>query len=359
MKEIYLKQEDCLSDEDTEKLKGTFLDKSHYNILCDSEDTKVYKPDGSVLFVYLKRVLHKDVCKVAFPSLREAWAQSQNRGIAAGILPENPELRHGNRVKKAAPGFGTATRARPLKLDGTVSNTNYAQQVDSGIIGFMDRNARFPYCRQTAFTMKEVEKWKAALPFIAAVDRVFAKYAPERYKAQRAIVEKTSPDFVIGDTVFTTVTVNFNWQTAVHKDAGDYKEGFGVLSALCAGKFIGGYYTYPKFKVAADLRTRDVILADVHEWHGNTPLIGNPGYERISNVFYYRNNMYHCGRGEEELERVKNRKIRGGEPVNGPIEKLKEERNGIQKDLEKQCLTKYGFHENKDGVCTRCGVCLE
>lgn len=318
MKEIFLKQEDCLSDEDTDKLKASFLDNSHWNILCQDEDTKVYKPDGTVLLVYLKNVLSPLVCEKAFPSLRKAWSMSQNRGMAAGLLSDDPELRHGNRVKKAAPGFTTKTRARPLKEDGTVSSTSYAQQVESGIIGFMDRNARFPYCRQTAFLVKEVDKWKAAIPFIKAVDGVFAKYAPERYVIQKAIIDKTSPDFVIGNTAFTTVTVNHNWQTAVHKDAGDYKEGFGVLSALCAGNFDGGYYTYPKYKVAANLRTRDVILADVHEWHGNTPIVGIVGaYSRISCVFYYRNNMHYCGRAEEESERVKKRKPRSGEPING------------------------------------------
>jgi hypothetical protein len=35
------------------------------------------------------------------------------------------------------------------------------------------------------------------------------------------------------------------------------------------------------------MRDRDVLLADVHEWHGNTPLLGVPGgYQRISTVFY-------------------------------------------------------------------------
>lgn len=317
MNVIQLKEENCLSDEETEKLKGTFLNDSHWNILCQDEDTTVLKPDGSVLLIYLRHVLPSDICTQAYPSLREAWAQSQNRGIAAGILPADVKLAHGNRVKKAAPGFISGTRARPLKEDGTVSNTNYAQQVDSGIIGYMDRNARFPYCRQTAFTQKHVEKWDAALPFIRGVNQVFSKYAPERYAVQKEVVDRTSPDFVIKGTVFTTVTVNHNWQTAVHKDAGDYKEGFGVLSALCAGKFYGGFYTYPKFKVAANLRTRDVILADVHEWHGNTPIVGaKKNYERISCVFYYRNNMHYCGRAEEESTRVKNRKIRAGEPVN-------------------------------------------
>jgi hypothetical protein len=326
MKEIYIKEEDCLTPEETEKFKGTFVDDSHWNILVNSEDTIVYKPDGSVLLMYFKKVLPASICKKAWPSLREAWSMSQNRGIAAGILPENPELRHGNRVKKAAPGFITGTRARPLKMDGTVSNTNYAQQVESGIIGYADRNARFPYCRQTSFTQKHVEKWVEAIPFIQAVDQVFAKGHPDRYKIQKDLIEKTSKDFVIPGTAFTTVTVNHNWTTAVHKDAGDLKEGFGVLSVLRAGKFTGGYYTYPRFKVAVDLGTRDVILADVHEWHGNTQIVGiKNAFERISMVFYYRNNMRYCGTSAEELERVKKRKIRGGEPVNDKEEDIKDD----------------------------------
>lgn len=319
MKEIYIKEEDCLSDQETESLKGTFLTNKHYNILAKNEDTIAYKPNGEILLIYKKNVLSDGVCKNAWPSLRKAAVMSQNRGIAAGILSDNPELRHGNRVKKAAPGFISKMRARPLKQDGTVSNTNYAQQVESGIIGYFDRNARFPYCRQTAFLIKDADKWENVLPFIRSVDAVFKKNCPERYNIQKAKIEETSDDFVINGTAFTTITVNKNWQTAVHQDKGDLREGFGVLSALCAGNFKGCYFCYPKYKVAVDLRTRDVVLADVHEWHGNTPIIGleidgKKHYERISCVFYMRANMVYCGTAKDEEERAKNRKR--GDKVN-------------------------------------------
>lgn len=50
----------------------------------------------------------------------------------------------------------------------------------------------------------------------------------------------------------------------------------------------------------------DVLLADVHEWHGNTPLVPTRWpYERISFVFYYRAKMLECGSAAEELERAK------------------------------------------------------
>jgi hypothetical protein len=51
----------------------------------------------------------------------------------------------------------------------------------------------------------------------------------------------------------------------------------------------------------------DVLLADVHQWHGNTPLILHPGAERISIVLYYREKMQYCGTESQELETAKRR----------------------------------------------------
>ena len=141
---------------------------------------------------------------------------------------------------------------------------------------------------------------------IESVDQVFAKEMPDRYQAQREIIEKTSGDFYINGTVFTTITVNKNWQTAVHKDAGDYAPGFGVMTVFWAGKGDGCYFCYPRYGIAVRARTGDVVLSDVHEWHGNTPFHGLPGrYERLSCVFYYRAKMVNCGSADEELARAR------------------------------------------------------
>lgn len=99
----------------------------------------------------------------------------------------------------------------------------------------------------------------SVLPLIHAVDDVFREELPKRYEAQRAIVEQTSPDWIIKGTNFTTVTVNENWQTAVHKDKGDSSEGFGVMSVIEAGEYSGGYLVFPKYRIAVDMRTRDVV----------------------------------------------------------------------------------------------------
>jgi hypothetical protein len=317
LKTIQLREADCLPDEEADALAGRFLDEKHYILLAGAEDLRVLKPDGSPLLVFRRQCLPAAACRAAFPALRGAAGLSFNRGYAAGdVLSEEDARSAGNGRQSFLKGKVAGKRVRPLKKDGTLSNTDYAKPVESGIVGYFDRNPRFPYCRTTAYNLDHPDRFAAALPFFAAVNEVFRREMPDRWAAQMEKVRATARDFVISGTAFTTVTVNKNWRTAVHKDAGDLREGFGVMSALRAGHYSGCYLVFPKYRVAADMRTRDVLLADVHEWHGNTPLVGVEGaYERLSTVLYYREKMVHCGSAAEELERAANR--RPGDKIHG------------------------------------------
>lgn len=314
----------ALTDEEAAGLAGKLLGPSSFDVLV-SEDCDVLREDGTPLLLYRAGVFRLTDCVAAHRGLRDAARVTRNRGTAAG----EAALTHEERVNWRA-GAGVegdlrpkvplsvrtrTTRYRPVKRDGTLSNTDYAPPVESGIVGYYDRTARTPYCRLTAYTMEHAEKFAAALPLLRRASATFRELCPERWEAQRAVVAATSGDFVIPGTVFTTVTVNRNWQTAVHKDAGDLREGYGVMAALRAGVFDGGYLCFPQFRVAVDMRTRGLLLADVHEWHGNTPLVGrSEGWERVSLVMYYRDKMRHCGTAAEELRRAQGR--RRGDPMN-------------------------------------------
>lgn len=303
---LTLTVEPVMSSGEADALAGTLLDDSSFHTLI-TEDADVYKPNGEPLLKFRKNVIPKRVIPSAFDGLKAAATTTFNRGLAAGTAQDEElvKLNDGKRRFVKAKG---SPRLRLVKEDGTLSNTFMAKPVESGIVGYFDRNARMPYCRLTAFNLNKPEKFKKALPFIREVDSVFKAALPERYAAQAEVVEETSEDFLIHGTVFTTVTVNMNFRTAVHKDAGDLKQGFGVLSAIRAGTFDGCYFCFPEYGVAVDMQTADVLLGDVHEWHGNTPLVGKPGtYERLSLVFYYREGMAQCGTAEEELKRVQTR----------------------------------------------------
>ncbi len=251
-------------------LRGALIDDRHFDpgLLIGREDVDVIRPDGSPLVLFRKEVLTFGACERAYEPL---------------LLAARPSL---NRWDSAGGGY------YPTKLDGTVSNTRQSDLVLSGTVGYFG-------CRQTTYTREQVDEWFRVLPFIRRVNDVFRVTYRERYEAQMAAVRETSPGLVIarGETAFTTVTVNRNFRTHVHQDTGDLKEGFGVMSVLDAGEYEGGYLVFPKWRVAVDMRLGDVLLADVHEYHGNTAIIGIEGrYERISTVFYYHTAMLRCGK---------------------------------------------------------------
>jgi phage N-6-adenine-methyltransferase len=177
----------------------------------------------------------------------------------------------------------------PLKKDGTYSKTLQSKPVLSDLMGYYDE----PVCRVTEYTAKDMKYWHRVLPYVQAVDAVFKRLMPDRHKAQMRMVKETPSQYRILDTAFSTITANLDFRTTVHKDKGDLKEGFGVMAAM--GKCSGGYLCFPKFGIAVDMRFRDLLLADVHEYHGNTPIIGLGKHHRISTVFYYRTNMRYCG----------------------------------------------------------------
>jgi hypothetical protein len=258
---IRLTDADLAPASDVERLIGTYLDDTH----CDRvvrETTTVLKPDGTPLLVYIADALPRSLCRTAYGVLRQVRATSHNRGAIGG---------------------GAAS-------------------VPSAAIGYMDRSRRIPYCRATAFTASHPGAFGRVQPFLAAMAGVFEGYAPAAYGRQQAFVDGLSPEYRIGQTPFTTATVNNTWRTAAHRDAGDFSDGLGVLSVLEGGRFGGGELIFPRFRTAVNLRTGAVLLADVHEIHGNAPLVGEPGtYERISVVAYARERMTECGSSVEEI----------------------------------------------------------
>ncbi len=207
-------------DEKIDKLAGTYLGEDDYDILI-TEDCEVRKPNGDLLLIFRKGVLPSSYCKRAYPALRKAATISYNRGLAAG------DAKDANIGPKGDVSV-YKTRVKPIKSDGTVSNTQFAKAVESGVIGFYDRYPRIPYCRLTAFSLDHPEKFREALPLIRSIDQVFKEEVPDRYNAQLEMVKKTSKDFYIHGTSFTTITINRNFRTALHKDKGDLKQGFGV-----------------------------------------------------------------------------------------------------------------------------------
>lgn len=176
-----------------------------------------------------------------------------------------------------------------------ISDTNYAAPVMSGIAGYYGRYPRIPYGRATSYTEHNYDDFAKCYPFLGKLESVFAQELPERYRHQRSAANSVDKRFTINGSCFTTLTVNHNWRTAAHRDAGDLHQGFSNISALTGpeGKgWKGGEFILPEYRVAIFLEPRDLLLVNNHGGiHGNAPLLGDDN-DRLTIVSYFREDIF-------------------------------------------------------------------
>lgn len=256
--------------------------------------TELYLPDGRLLAKYLPGALlgFRDQ---SIATLRHMGRQTtDNRGLASGY----------DRLLK--------------KVEGTRTRT---PQVNSMIAGYVDPGGAYRFCRLTAYTADEWDRWSGLHPLFRGIDASFKAYVPDRYAVQQEFVNRTHKEWVVGDTVFTTITVNKSYPTGVHTDAGDLDGGFSNLAVYRTGEYAGGTFIFPEYRVGVDMQDGDLLLMDAHQWHGNAamtckvcgdgmgsreffPSHDKCGSERVSVVCYYRTKMAECGTREEEYARA-------------------------------------------------------
>jgi hypothetical protein len=197
----------------------------------------------------------------------------------------------------------TKTSNRGSASGSKKKNTKNNPKIMSNIIGYFDKfspkqkflikktNKIFFEARETRFLSDYPEKYKKIIPLIKEIDELYEKYIPESYLKQKQKANQTY--FKIADTSFTTITTNVNFKTTIHKDKGDYFEGFGNLVVIEKGKFTGGEICFPQYGIGVNVRTRDILFMNVHEWHGNLPIhLQEKNATRLSIVCYLRHKLW-------------------------------------------------------------------
>lgn len=278
---MVLKLKNHLKPSEAEKLKGKFLTENSYDTLI-TEDCDGYDLHGNLLFRYRKNAIPFETLKLGYESFKDSIQLTEGRGTASG------------------------SSHKRIRKDGSVSNITVGNKVYSGNVGFMDASAMVHYCRKTAFARDYFDKFQQGIPFVEFIDQKYKELCPVHYEKQISIARGTNRNYRIADTSFTTVTVNRNFQTAVHKDSGDLPDGFGNLIVYREGNYEGAYFCLPEYRVAIDMQNCDILFADVHRFHGNTPFLNcSEDYLRIAFVMYYREYMYQCKQPKEELQKIK------------------------------------------------------
>lgn len=235
-------------------------------VLKPKKDTMVLdKETKEPLFILRKnripREMYEPIATEYAPIVRKM--ESSNRGFAAGMK---------QRIQR--------------------NHFEKSQSIQSAIAGYMDSpNHKYP-CRLTKFSRDYFEKYQNGIPFFREIDKCFKETLPERHARQSEKAEKT--EFRIDSTAFTTITMNYNFQTAIHLDKGDCKEGFGTL-VVCSKGVRGGELVFPRYQIGVAVENGDVLLMNVHEYHCNLPIqpIEEGGY-RLSFVCYLREKLLDC-----------------------------------------------------------------
>jgi len=317
VKEIVLKP--IMTNDGIKAREGTYFDEKAIKTMIE-EDTDIYgidpeNPDKKKLLAkFRKNVIPHDKIIQGWQNYYITAAPSRNRGAAAG-----PIQAKGAYWKKRKPTDITGWSAREV-LNGKVSKMRVNNNVFSSVLGYFEQTPFMGLpCRLTSYTQKYFKYYKGGIPFIEAIDAVFKKLVPERYALQKKAVDE-KPFFRIADTAFSSVTVNRNFRTALHCDAGDFRDGYGNLSVIERGKYHGGYTMFPRYGLGFNLRTGDFVAMDVHEWHCNTELYetkedkeynkklppiyfddpstgtlgGDKSFTRISFVCYLREKLRKC-----------------------------------------------------------------
>jgi hypothetical protein len=352
------------SDDEIKSKEGQWFDESHINYPIVNSNTDVYRLDDEgnkhLLLKFRKNVIPDELIKIGWDSYKDLAKASRGRGASAGPIDVNSQY-WGKRklvdTKKWSTGYlnpkglelhdslSTLDESELIekcdelnikrddemkkedlvlaliKKQGGISKMKVNNQVASNPIGFYESGKNFADlpCRLTHFTRTNFEKYNDGLPFIQHIDKLFQKLIPEAHNKQLTRAD-TKPHLKIPKTAFSTVTINRNFRTAMHRDAGDFKDGFGNLTVIERGKYHGGYTIFPQYGVAIDLRNNDFVAMDVHQWHCNTPMyetdedkafndtldyafkdnpeVGTVGiyekYTRISFVCYLREKIADC-----------------------------------------------------------------
>lgn len=267
------------SDKETDGFKGKFLEASDFKVILTTS-ADVYTEDGELLLRFRKGAIDQSTTDDAYTALKDFIThKTTDRGIASG----------------SEKGLATGQK----------------NPVMSNILGYFDKwgisqRATFKRsgikapskCRLATFNVHFPEKWKKVLPLIREVDRNYAQLCPKEQADQLRAAKRTS--YHIAGTSFSTVTTNLNFRTAAHTDSGDWPTGFGNLIVIEKGTPYKGAFTgFPQYGVAVDCRTGDFLAMDVHQVHGNCPMIpGDETSKRLSLVCYLRENIVKRCAGE-------------------------------------------------------------
>lgn len=300
-----------------EAKEGYYYPEEHYSQII-KEECSVYDIDtGKILAILCKGVIPVEDRQKYKDILRSpSRSKTKNRGNGAGKcdIKRFPPQAHKLVDKNNNPIDENKTHTSVFyqKEDGSFCNRGQSNLVRSGCAGYFDKRGKLP-CRQVAWSNKNPEKHNALIPLCECIADKHKEVDEESYNKQLERI-MMKPEYRFGESIYSTLTLNYDFRTASHRDKGDFKAGLSTLTILedIPGNYEGLYLGLPEYKICFDVRDGDILFFDTHQIHCNTEykvlsdklgvnnIVDEDGVSdkyfagRISIVAYLRERLYLC-----------------------------------------------------------------
>lgn len=276
------------NDKDIIKFKGDYITNLKDYDLYD-KSINIKKENGDFLVIYRKKAVPSKFKKTIIENTKYTVEKpTTNRGMISGVFDE--------KLYKKMTGRKAIKRSKftgiPILNNGKKSKQVVTMPSYSNIMGWFDYKKGktkqiFKVKTATIRSQKNFEKFQKLFPFVEWVTKKYKYFLPKLYNEMYCKAKKIQ-DYIIPNTIFSTITINKNFQTAMHKDKKDVGR-LGNLIVLHEGKVYGGYILFPQYKIGIKSGDRDFLIMDVHEYHTNTEIKGRGN--RFSYVIYLREHL--------------------------------------------------------------------
>ena len=293
-----------------EARKGLFYDILHYDTIISTNLHGVY-PNGKTLFRFIKGAIPKENRKKYKDIIKPiAKAKTKNRGQATGPcqvekFPKNAVAlcnRKGEVYTDGKDRYSVHYKDKEGKIIGRCQSNI----VRSGVAGYFDAVAGMP-CRQVGWSRDNLEKHDILSELARDIESNHKNYEEESYLYHKEQAN-LNPSYLFTDSIYSTMTLNYDFRTANHTDYGDLDNGLSTLTIFeeLEDNYTGLYLGLPEYKIAFDLRDGDTLIFNAHEFHANTEgepltdklpiddLTGKNFCGRMSVVCYLRDKIKNC-----------------------------------------------------------------
>jgi len=298
-----LKVKPILTPEQIEALESNPATDDLYTTVIRESTDLINETTGRVIAHFRKGIIPPKATAVAkeiFGNIDKKIKPSTTRNTAAGVADLEKIKKVVPKAIEVLPLPGRPCTCKVRIEGGHILAETFCNPVYSYVAGY-NFHRYGGRVGMTPISRKYGKEWeRAEKRFFFYIGRALRKINPKGERHMRKWAERNGvvqSGLTIPGTALSTVAINVNYNSYLHFDRGDLPNGWSTLTVIEEGEYEGGYFVYPAYGVAIDVRQGDLVVNQSHmDLHGNTTIVPlTEGAKRISFVTYLKKML---GRGK-------------------------------------------------------------